>query len=305
MKKLVVVFAIAAGAWTVCARPIAAQAPTPLQRLKASIERTTTSINAAWGIYMKSLETGEEIALNADAEMETMSTIKIPLMTEVFEQIKAGKFALTDNYTYAEADMRGGTGVIRSLAPGAVLTVKDLITLMVIVSDNTATDVLYRMVGGPAVVNTRMAALGLQKTRAQTLAAPWFDALRAAPSPEAFYREGKHPFGLTTPREMAALLEKMERGTLVDKPSSDLMLQIMRGQLYRTRIPRFLSGYRIPHKTGDFLPFVGDDVGVLEAPGRTIVLTIFTGHHFGSGEMLENAIGLVAKDVGDYFAFRQ
>jgi hypothetical protein len=79
----------------------------------------------------------------------------------------------------------------------------------------------------------------------------------------------------------------------------------MRGQLYRTRIPRFLSGYRIPHKTGDFLPFVGDDVGVLEAPGRTIVLTIFTGHHFGSGEMLENAIGLVAKDVGDYFAFRQ
>jgi beta-lactamase class A len=290
----------------VCARPIAAQqAPTPLQRLKASIERTTTSINAAWGIYMKSLETGEEIALNADAEMETMSTIKIPLMTEVFEQIKAGKFALTDKYTYAEADMRGGTGVIRSLAPGAVLTVKDLITLMVIVSDNTATDVLYRMVGGPAVVNTRMAALGLQKTRAQTLAAPWFDALRAAPSPEAFYREGKHPFGLTTPREMAALLEKMERGTLVDKPSSDLMLQIMRGQLYRTRIPRFLSGYRIPHKTGDFLPFVGDDVGVLEAPGRTIVLTIFTGHHFGSGEMLENAIGLVAKDVGDYFAFRQ
>jgi hypothetical protein len=97
----------------------------------------------------------------------------------------------------------------------------------------------------------------------------------------------------------------MERGTLVDKPSSDLMLQIMRGQLYRTRIPRYLSGYRIPHKTGDFLPFVGDDVGVLEAPGKTIVLSIFTGHHFGSGEMLENAIGLVAKEVGDYFAYRQ
>jgi beta-lactamase class A len=309
MKTLKALVAIAAGFGVVAVigAPLASaqQAQTPLQRLQASVERTTRSINAAWGIYATSLETGEQITLNADTEMETMSTIKIPLMTEVFEQIKAGKFALTDKYTYADADTRGGTGVIRSLAPGAVLTVKDLITLMVIVSDNTATDVLYRMVGGPSAVNARMEALGLKVTRAQTLAAPWFDALRAAPSPEAFYREGKHPFGLTTAREMGTLLERMERGTLVDKASSELMLQIMRGQLYRTRIPRYLTGYRIPHKTGDFLPFVGDDVGVLEAPGRTIVLSVYTGHHFGSGEMLENAIGLVAKEIGDYFAYRQ
>jgi beta-lactamase class A len=104
---------------------------------------------------------------------------------------------------------------------------------------------------------------------------------------------------------MGRLLEMMERGTLVDKPSSDLMLQIMRGQLYRTRIPRYVTGYRIPHKTGDFLPYVADDVGMLEAPGRTIVISVFTNNHFGSGEMLENAIGLVAKEVADYFTYRQ
>src|SRR5262249_1178647 len=85
----------------------------------------------------------------------------------------------------------------------------------------------------------------------------------------------------------------------------DLMLQIMRGQLYRTRIPRYVTGYRIPHKTGDFLPYVGDDVGMLEAQGRTIILSVFTGNHFGSGEALENAIGLVSKAVADYFAFGQ
>ncbi len=66
---------------------------------------------------------------------------------------------------------------------------------------------------------------------------------------------------------MGSLLEKMERGTLVDKASSDLMLQIMRGQLYRTRIPRYVTGYRIPHKTGDFLPYVGDDVGDARGAG--------------------------------------
>jgi len=291
-------------AWTaIAAQPPAAT--TPLDRLRASIQRTTASINAEWGIYVKSLETGEEIALDADRPMETMSTIKIPLMIEAFDQIKAGKFALTDKYTFDAADLRGGTGIIRSLQPGAVLTVRDLLTLMIIVSDNTATDVLYKKVGGPDAVNRKMAALGLTHTRAQTLAAPWFAALQSASSTEAFYREGKHPFGITTAREMGSLLEQLERGTLVDKASSDLMLQIMRGQLYRTRIPRYVTGYRIPHKTGDFLPYVGDDVGVLEAPGRTIVLSVYTGHHFGSGEMLENAIGLVAKEVADYFAYRK
>ena len=279
-------------------------AQTPLQRLEASIQRTTRSIQATWGIYVKSLESGEEVAIDADRQMETMSTIKIPLMVEVLQQVKAGTLKLTDKYTFAQADSQPGTGTIQRLDPGAVMTVKDLITMMIIVSDNTATEVLFRMVGGPDAVNARMDALGLGKTRAATVPSRWFPALRAAATTEQFYRDGKHPFGLSTPREMSRLLEMMERGTLVDKPSSELMLRIMRGQLYRTRIPRYVTGFTIPHKTGDFLPYVGDDVGVLEAPGKTIVISIFTGNHFGSGEMLENAIGLVARDVADYFAYR-
>ena len=284
--------------------PVQAQQQTPLQRLEASILRTTRSINATWGIYVKSLETGEEIAVDADRQMETMSTIKIPLMVEVLEQIKAGKFALTDKYTFVQADSQPGTGTIQRLDPGAVMTVKDLITMMIIVSDNTATEVLYRMVGGIEPVNARMQALGLKTTRAMNVPSKWFPALRAAPTTEQFYRDGKSPFGLSTPREMGRLLEMMERGTLVDKASSELMLQIMRGQLYRTRIPRYITGYQVAHKTGDFLPYVEDDVGMLEVDGRTVIVSIFTGNHFGSGEALESAIGLVAKEVADYFAYR-
>jgi beta-lactamase class A len=280
-------------------------AAAPIQRLQASIETTTRSVNATWGVFVKSLETGEEVAINADRQMETMSTIKIPLMVEVLEEVKAGKFKLTDKYTFVQADSQPGTGTIQRLDPGAVMTVKDLVTMMIIVSDNTATEVLYRMVGGPDAVNKRMSAMGLKTTRAMNVPSKWFPQLRAAASPEQFYRDGKYPFGFTTAREMGRLLEMMERGTLVDKPSSDLMLQIMRGQLYRTRMPRYVTGYRIPHKTGDFLPHVADDVGMLEADGRTIVLSIYTNDHYGSGEMLENAIGLVSKSVADYFAFRQ
>src|SRR5262249_5518022 len=233
----------------------------PLQRLQTTVETLTRSINATWGIYVKSLETGEEVAVNADRQMETMSTIKIPLMIEVLEQAKAGKFKLTDKYTFVAADSQPGTGTIQRLDPGAVMTVKDLVTMMIIVSDNTATEVLYRMVGGPQAVNARMDALGLKTIRAMNVPSKWFPQLRSASSTEQFYRDGKYPFGLAAPREMGRLLEMMERGTLVDKESSELMLQIMRGQLYRTRIPRYVTGYRIPHKTGDFLPYVGDDVG--------------------------------------------
>ena len=279
-------------------------APSPLQRLQSSIERTTTSVNATWGIYIKSLETNEEIAIGADRQMETMSVIKIPLMIEAFEQIKAGRFKLEDKYTLVKEDILPGTGIIQRLDPGAVLTVKDLITLMNIVSDNTATDVLYRMVGGPDAVNKRMTALGLKQTRAATNARAWFDVLRASTDQAQFHREGKHPFGLSTPREMGQLLEMMEKGTLVDKSSSDLMLRIMRGQVYRTRIPRFVTGFQIPHKTGDFLPYVGNDVGVLESRGKTTVISIFTSNHFGSGPALEEAIGRVAQDVAAYFTYR-
>jgi beta-lactamase class A len=298
---------ISAAIAVLLALPLSAQQPrqAPVQRLQAAVERVTKSVNATWGIYVKSLQTGEEVAVDADRQMETMSTIKIPLMVEAFEQIKAGKFGLADKYTFAAADSQPGTGIIQRLDPGAVLTVKDLITLMIIVSDNTATEVLYRMVGGPDAVNKRMDTLGLPSTRARNIPSKWFPALRSAPTTEQFYRSGASPFGVSTAREMGRLLEMMERGTLVDQPSSELMLRIMRGQLYRTRIPRYLTGYTIPHKTGDFLPYVGDDVGMLEAEGNTVIISVFTGNHFGSGEALENAIGLVAKEVGDYFAYRR
>jgi beta-lactamase class A len=301
VRALMVAVSLAAAA------VLSAQAPpaAPIDRLRASIERIADDVQATWGIYVKSLETGEEIAIGADRQMDTMSVIKIPLMVEVFEQVKAGTFKLDDKYALAKEDVLPGTGVMRSLDPGDSFTVRDLVTLMIIVSDNTATDVLYRMVGGPESVTRRMQALGLKQTVAPATARAWFDALQAAPSPAQFHREAKHPYGLSSPREIGQLLEMMERGTLVDKPSSDLMLQAMRGQLYRTRIPRYLSGFRVPHKTGDFLPYIGNDVGVLEAPGTRVVVSIFTANHFGSGERLEEAIGRIAEQIGAYFAYRR
>ena len=248
----------------------AQQNPTPLARLEGNIQRITKSVNAEWGIYVKCLETGETIELNADRQMDTMSVIKIPLMAEVFRQMEAGKFKITDRVTYTAESTRPGTGVMRSLDTGTQLTIKDLLTLMIIVSDNTATDLLYDKVGGPQPVTKLMAEWGLPSIRATGTADTWFKALRAAGSAEKFHQEAKTPFGLSSPRDMGKLLEKLEQGEAVSKSASDQMLAFMRGQVYSSRLPRYLSGWRIPHKTGDFLPYIGNDVGVLESGSRHV-----------------------------------
>jgi hypothetical protein len=66
-----------------------------------------------------------------------------------------------------------------------------------------------------------------------------------------------------------------------------------------------VSGYPIPHKTGDFLPFIGNDVGVLEMPGRRVVVSVFTANHYGEGAALEEAIGRLTQIVAEYFAARR
>jgi len=256
--------------------------PTPLGRLQSNIERITRSVNAKWGIYIKCVETGEEIALNADETMDTMSVIKIPLMAEVFRQIEAGKFALTDRVTLKESEKRPGTGVIRSLDAGATLTIKDLITLMIIVSDNSATDMLFEKVGGTEPVNKLMQSYGLNTIKATGPSEVWFKALR----------------------DLGKLLEKIHKGEVVSKQASEQMLQIMRGQVYSSRLPKYVTGFRLPHKTGDFMPYIGNDVGILESPNRHIVISVFTARHNGIGPDLEDAIGRIAEQVANFYAFR-
>lgn len=120
MNKIVLAVAVFAAASAAVARPTQRAAEprnVALERLRSSIERTTKSVNATWGIYVKALQGAEEIAIDADRQMETMSTIKIPLMVEVLEQAKAGKFKLTDKYTFAAADAQPGTGTIQRPIP--------------------------------------------------------------------------------------------------------------------------------------------------------------------------------------------
>ena len=298
----------ALAAFSVFAMAFQGAPQTPLERVKARIESITRSVNASWGIYIKSLDTGEEIAIHADDQMDTMSVIKIPLMVEAYRQAGEGRFRLSDTHALKKAEIRPGTGIMQRWAEGTLLSWADIIDLMIIVSDNTATDLVFEKVGGPAAVNKLMDSYGYDRIRATGLAADWFQALRESPDRSAFHREAKHPFGLATPRQIGLLLEKIAKGEAVDKEASRKMMDHMRGQLYATRIPRYLpftsfSG-RAAHKTGDFLPYIGNDVGILEGGGKQVVVSIFTANHFGMGTLLEQAVGQITEQAAAYFGDR-
>ncbi len=273
----------------------------PLGELRLAIERTTRSINATWGIYVKCLETGEEIAINADAKMDTMGVMMLPLMIEVFEQVKSGRLRLDDRHTLTAADRRPGSGILERIDPGVALTVKDLVTFMVVGSDNTATDVLYRLVGGPAAVTARMRSYGLTSTITEHPLSTLFERQAAAGGRDEYFRGGPL-FTTSTPREIGLLLERMMRGELVE---SSRMIENLRGLQSNDGIPRFLGRTDVRHKTGGASPYIANDVGVINLPGRTVVISVFTANHFGDYGMLQEAIGRIAERVAAHFTNRR
>src|SRR5215475_11918949 len=114
-------------------------APKPIDLLKQKLEQISAGVSADWGIYIKSLDTGEEIAINADAPMDTMSAIKIPLLVDVYRQVDQGTVNPADRIVMKTSDKRFGTGDLRTLEPGLDLSFHDALMLMIIQSDNTGT----------------------------------------------------------------------------------------------------------------------------------------------------------------------
>ncbi len=203
-----------------------APAPKPIDLLKQKLEQISAGVTADWGIYIKSLDTGEEVAINADKVMDTMSAIKIPLLVDVYRQVDAGKINTADRFAMKTADKRFGTGVLRTLDSGLNLSFRDALELMIIQSDNSATDIAFARVGGPAHVTQTMHELGLNSITATGTSFDWFRALGEAGDPsysklspeelftkgfpdkltdadvERFHFEGKHPFGLASARDI-------------------------------------------------------------------------------------------------------
>ena len=300
------------------------QVPRDLERQLSAVRQKFPGDMA---IYMKNLANGDEIALDADSVYETFSVIKLAIASEVLHQSETGKFSLTDRVTLKASDRRLPSGVLYALDPGLQPTIKDLLTLMIIISDNEATDLLGDKVGR-ANVTAYMRSLGLDKTTIQFSDLDWdrtwlstldpayklasgdktiefpFGKYDDARVRDAFghtiYDAGIY-FGHSSAREVGHLLEWAAQGKLVSKAASQQLLDIMEMQQVNDRFPRYLRDVRIAHKTGDGQPFIANDAAVMWVGKQPIVLVVFTGHHRGETAALHDTIARVAAMVVQHY----
>ncbi len=307
------------------------QAPTSdarsLTALRAQLEQIRRPFPGDMSIYMKNLSTGDEVMVDSDKVFETFSVIKLAIAAELMHQVEQGKFSLSDRIPLTAANERLPSGVLYTLDPGLTPTVRDLLTLMIIISDNEATDALGDKVGRDNVT-AYAHSLGLADTSIQFSDLDWdrtwlgtldpaykhasgdqtvnfpFNKFTDQQVGDAFghtiYDAGIY-FGHSTTRDIGHLLEMMATGKLVSKSASDLILGIMEKQQVNDRFPRYLENIRIAHKTGDGQPFIANDAGVLWVKDQPIVLVVFTGHHRGSTASLHDTIARVAAIVVKHY----
>lgn len=220
---------------------------------------------------MLDLDTGNTIDINGDVSFAAASMIKVPVLVAFFQEVDAGRIQLDEMLTMEEADVASGSGNMQFSGVGTQYTALETATLMIIISDNTATNMLIRRMGGIEAVNERFRSWGLQTTVIRNVL------------PDL---EGTNT---TTPKELAGLMTMVSNGDLLSIRSRDRMLDIMRRTHTATLIPAGVGDpdATIAHKTGDIGELVGD-VGLVDMPnGKRYAITTLMKRSFNDDRAQE------------------
>ncbi len=199
------------------------------QELERQLDRLIQGFSGATSIHVKNLSTGEVIERNADAVMPTASCIKVFILLELMRRVDAGELALQQTIPVRAEQQVGGSGVLKDLTPGIALPLRDVATLMIVLSDNTATNMLIDLLGRTAI-NDMIRGLGLRQT---TL-------IRRIDFTSIGNEVGR--LAVSTAREFTAALEQVAQGTFVSRAACDTIIDIMAPQQYLDLLPRYLPG---------------------------------------------------------------
>lgn len=219
----------------------------------------------------KNLDSGASYELGADDRVRTASTIKLAVMVECFAEVAAGKLHWSDQLILSKENRVSGSGVLSEFSDGVHLPLTDVMHLMIVVSDNTATNLILDKVPADAV-NARMDSLGLKQTRI-------LRKVLGSGSPGGFSKYGRLPeyqkfgLGVSSPRDMVTLLEKLERGQVVSPEASRDMLAVLKRQQYHDGIARSFPNISVANKTGA-LDHLRSDVGILYTKRGRIAVAI-------------------------------
>ncbi|AFY68843.1 beta-lactamase [Thalassoporum mexicanum PCC 7367] len=235
---------------------IGATLGTEATELKAQINQLTAAEpDLGLQALLVNIDTESYVNINADVPIAAASTIKLPLLVAFLQDVDAGKIRLDEQLEISEDVRVGHAGELQYTEPGTTVSALETITLMITISDNTATNMVIKRLGGAGAVNERFASWGLNATVIRN------------PLPDL---EGTNT---TSPQDLVNLLAMVDQGKLIAPRSRDRFMDITRRTLTDTLLPQGIGPEaRIAHKTGDIASVVGD-AGIIDMPnGRRYIM---------------------------------
>lgn len=249
-------------------------------RLLACLDGTSGCVCVAF----RDLTTDESFSICGGQSVPSASTIKLVIMAELFSRVHAGTMRLDDTVTVTAQMHTGGDGILKELEPGHTFTLKEILTLMIIVSDNEATNILIDMLGMESI-NARAKEMGLECAH---LGRKMMDS-------EA-KKQGRDNF--ICAEDMEHILTQIHRGQLIGEAESRLMLDILLRQQQSGRLQLYLpEEVAVAHKCGD-LDFLENDGGIIYVPESPYVLVVLTSRMPSNKEGRE-VIGHISRLVYD------
>ncbi len=257
-------------------------------KLQRAVERAAAEFDGVMGIAVKDLIGGDAFTVNADMVFPQASSIKIPVLVELYRQAQAGSVRLDERVEVKKSLVAGGSGVLQNFGDGtSSLSLRDLAVLMIVLSDNTATNVLIDRVGMEKV-NGMLAQYGLRRTRLQR-------RMLDVAAQEA----GRE--NLSTPLEMAGMLGLLHDGKILNAEHTAAVMEILsypKNTPLRRGLP---GGVRLANKPGG-LGGVSCDSGIVLLEGRPYAISVMTTFGpVGDAPSGEAAIGEVSRRVYEYF----
>ena len=275
-----------------------AQQTTGIQRaFDAEVAAYRDRIDGTFGIVVRDLTTGLELGYNAEEVFPTASTMKTPLLYALYRLAQEGEIDLATRVPLQRHERVPGSGVLQHMDEGLTPTVRDLAELMIIVSDNYATDLLYRLVGGERLARI-LGDLGLAQTHLPHTT--WhilahmggidgndpdltYDTLRERLKRNRSNGDAVDPYTTdeydrSSPGDMVRLMTLIEEGHGLSTESRAAMLDTLKHQNFNQLIPGRLpddAGIEVAHKTGS-VTGVRNDAGIVYAPGITYAIAIMS-----------------------------
>lgn len=252
----------------------------------ASLAKMSAGYRGHVGIYLKDLNSDRVWEHNPDQLFTAASLIKVPIMVSILQKIKLGELTLNTPLKLTRRLRAGGSGSLKWAREGTMLSVMEVIFKMITESDNTATKMLIDH-AGMDYLQQAFEGLGLIHTRIY----PEGMSL-------AYGRVSRENY--TTAREMAGLMEGIYKGEVVDKDSSEFMLDVLKHNKSRSRLKKGLPlGWELGHKTG-LLRRSCHDVGIVFSPRGDYVIAVLTGE-VPDYTSAKNFIARVAKQTYKYY----